>query len=173
MIILIILTLFHCFSQLATETSIDFNLLCKNCGHSLTSFKFLVIKKSPFSIKSWNSSLLHSGTDNIHKDSYSYAKEKGSTMIQILENPMGNQFEVANFLRAKVRMLNETKSLSDTWFPDYKWTVCLCPQCLIHIGWYFESVLNYGDYFFSLLVKNLIDDSFTEELLIQPKFKTF
>lgn len=173
MVIILILIFLHCTCQLATETSTDFNLLCKNCGHDLTSFKYLVIKKSPFSIKSWNSSLLHSVINNIQNDKYSYAKQKGSTMIQILENPMGNQFEVANFLRANVRMLNETKSLSDTWFPNYKWTICLCPQCLIHIGWYFESVLDFGDYFFTLLVKNLIDDSYSDELLIQPKFKAY
>lgn len=173
MILRIILIFLYFIILLSTDTDLDFSLFCKKCGHKLTSFKHSTIKKSPFSLKTWNSSLLHSVFVNIEADKYSYMNQNGMTMIQLLENPMGNQFEVANFINANVRMLNETKSLTDTWFPNYKWTICLCPQCLIHVGWYFESISDMSDYFFSLLVKNLIDESFSEELLIRPKLKAF
>ncbi|RNA32919.1 cereblon -like protein [Brachionus plicatilis] len=173
MILRIILIYFCVIIKIITDNDVDFSLLCKKCGHQLTSVKHLTIKKSPYSLKSWNSSLLHSGFLKIQNDKYSYLNQKGLTMIQLLENPMGHRFEVANFVDANVRMLNETKSLSNTWFPNYKWTICLCPQCLMHIGWYFESIVDYGDYFFSLLVDNLIDDTFSEELVIQPKLKMY
>ncbi|MFH4983838.1 hypothetical protein AB6A40_010547, partial [Gnathostoma spinigerum] len=26
-----------------------------------------------------------------------------------------------------------------TWFPSYEWTICLCPHCGTHLGWYFQS----------------------------------
>lgn len=25
-----------------------------------------------------------------------------------------------------------------SWFPGYKWRVCLCPKCSRHLGWMFE-----------------------------------
>jgi hypothetical protein len=57
--------------------------------------------------------------------------------IQLLENLHGNAFEIVTLKRANFHWLSNTKSIEHIWFPGFKWTIGLCPHCMIHIGWFF------------------------------------
>ncbi|CAF0887719.1 unnamed protein product [Brachionus calyciflorus] len=161
------------FVKVITDNLITSNLLCKSCGNQLTSLKYLINKPSPLALKSWNTSIFHSKSKYTHSLNQSIQHKENLALIQLLENPQGSHFELITVNKANVHFLNNTKSIADTWFPNFKWTICLCPHCFIHIGWYFESIFDTNDFFFRILVKNLFDEDYEDNLIIEPKFKLY
>ncbi|KAH9638896.1 hypothetical protein HF086_012849 [Spodoptera exigua] len=35
---------------------------------------------------------------------------------------------------------NGAPSAEYSWFPGYTWTVALCANCMVHVGWRFEAL---------------------------------
>jgi hypothetical protein len=179
----LIISLFGYFIlTISSELNENHALLCKNCGHTLAHVNDFIYKKSPMSLQIWNeTALFHthanpksmyyqaSNTNQTHKHEKSSNHPHHAT-IQLLKNPHGVTFEVVTLRRADLLLLNDTKSLQDTWFPNFKWTIGLCPHCMAHIGWHFESVVG-EEGFFAIVLDKLLNAQFADSLIVEPKFK--
>lgn len=149
-----------------------FYLLCKSCGHQVAVSSDLIFKKSPFTLQTRNdSSLFHS---HDHHELEKYQREPNATfaMVQLLRNPHGVNFELITLRQATLLLINETESLEDTWFPNFKWTVALCPQCRTHLGWFFRSIYD-KESFVAIIMDKLLNSRYAESLVIEPKLKLF
>jgi hypothetical protein len=62
-------------------------------------------------------------------------------------NPAGRLFTILCFQDAPGTSWIGAPSHDFTWFPGYHWTVALCTNCGIHVGWRFRA----GDIFFGLI----------------------
>lgn len=151
--------------------------LCKNCGHEIALVKDVIFQKSPFSLKNWNQSL-----DTNDNDSQ-FNKPKNQSIkpdlnvnpiltIQLLKNPQGSTFQLLTFRSAELHLLNETQSIEATWFPNFKWTIGLCPHCLVHLGWYFESTVDKSS-FFGVIFDKLMNSNYAESIILEPKLKFY
>lgn len=52
--------------------------------------------------------------------------------------------------------------VEESWFPGYRWQICVCPHCGEYIGWAFERVETSNTpfkRFFGLILPNLIGES--------------
>ncbi|VDN85014.1 unnamed protein product [Brugia pahangi] len=61
--------------------------------------------------------------------------------------------------------------LADTWWPNYEWTVCVCPSCGFHLGWYFQSgniQSKLHKSFFGLVLDYLISEEYVDLLTWVP-----
>jgi hypothetical protein len=174
----LIIFLYSYFVLIIIASESDKNIfLCKNCGHSLANVNDFIYKKSPMSLQIWNdSSLFHNHNDpksmykNYENHTLKHESMPNSATIQLLRNPHGNTFEVVTLRKADFFLLNSSKSLQDTWFPNYKWTIGLCPHCMVHIGWYFESITG-QDGFFAIILDKLLNSHVADTLIFEPKFK--
>jgi hypothetical protein len=138
-------------------------ILCRNCGHHLASFSHHIYKETPYAIKAGNVSLTkHGGNNQTFKPNF--------MTIQLVENPHKIQFKIATFSKANIYLVNETQSSKDTWFPNFRWTIGLCPHCLSHIGWWFDSLTS-RESFFALVFEKFIFEEETNSLILEPKFK--
>lgn len=148
-------------------------LLCKNCGQEIFSISDVTYVKSPYALKAWNNSIFHSD-NNYYSEALdqSVRPENMMATIQLLKNPHGSTFEIITVKKANFLLLNQTKTIADTWFPNFKWTIGICPHCLVHLGWYFESVSGHEN-FFAILLDKIWNENFAESLVVQPKFKLY
>ena len=160
--------IFYIYLVLGHDLDEEF-LLCKSCGREIANIKDVIYVKSPLALRSYNDSYLF--------QSHSGPKDSGrrQTTVQLLKNPHGVEFELITLSKATVRLLNETKSMEATWFPHYSWTICLCPHCMQHLGWFFESWLVDADIqsFVAIILDKILNENEAESLIIQPKFKTY
>ncbi len=142
-------------------------LLCRKCGHEIAYIKHIDFRQSPYAIKTWNDTkFVHS-----HGPDRTYIP---TPVVQLVRNGLDTEFNLLTVTQASMRLLNETTSIKDTWFPEFKWTIGLCPQCMAHIGWYFEATS--GDKkrnFFALVMDSLFDEREAEELIMKPRLKMF
>lgn len=181
----IFLHIYYIYLLVADHLSDVEYILCKNCGNEIFSVKSLMVKKSPYAIRTWNDTLFHNSffsQSNIVNQTlkntsaeYSYVEDSDPniyTTIQLLKNPHGNTFELITTRKAYLLLLNHTTSIQDTWFPNFRWTVGVCPHCFNHLGWYFESILG-EDGFFALILDQLISHNYADTLVITPKLKMF
>ncbi len=152
-------------------------ILCKNCGHELARVSDLIYKKSPFALQTRNDTTVfqiynHSHANNKHNSGKPLPPLVAT--VQLLRNPHGSEFELVTLSKADVHFLNETKSFEATWFPNFSWTIILCPHCLQHIGWYFESVESkLVAPFFAFILENIFNEKNADEsIIIQPRFNT-
>jgi len=161
----LILSLHSYFIYLALSNQLEEQvLLCRTCGHHLSSLSHQVFKETPYAIKLGNVSFIsNTGKNQTYKPN--------KIMLQLVENPHKLQFEIATFSKANIHLLNETKSIEGTWFPNFKWTVGLCPHCLNHVGWWFES-LTLHESFFALIFDKISFEEVSKSLILEPKFKT-
>lgn len=175
---LILIFFFKCIVLILAVLSNDEVFSCKSCGQDIAFFEDNVFLKSPYSIKTWNESVI---AHNDHFDSHfnrpinqSLKPDTFSPFytVQLLENPQKNNFKLILFNKSNIKMLNETKSLEYTWFPSFTWTIGLCPHCLFHLGWYFESIIGENS-FFGLILDNLIKKKDAESLILEPKLKMY
>lgn len=154
---LILLYLYFVYSTIYGH---DFNerfLLCKHCGHEIAHIKDIVYKKSPLALKTWNdTNLFHNNV----------------ITIQQIKNPQGSQFDLITVTSADLHFLNETRSISDTWFPKFYWTICVCPRCLTHIGWYFDSLVGEKS-FFALILSKVFNEEYSDSIVLQPKLRMY
>lgn len=153
------------FSSNSSENS-SF-LLCKNCGKEVFSIQHIVYMKSPFALQTWNDTLLS------HSSFLSLESKNDSELLatlQLLRNPHGSMFEIITVQHANLLLLNNTKSLQDTWFPNFMWIIGVCPHCFNHLGWFFESIKEERG-FFALILDQLVGQDLAESLIITPKLK--
>ena len=161
--IIFLIYLYFVFVLLAHNLNDEF-LLCKHCGYEIAYIKHIFYKKSPQALKAWNDTkfIVYNHTDRSHS----------ATTIQMLVNPLGNHFELITVTEANLSLVNNTKSIKDTWFPNFTWTIGLCPQCMGHIGWYFESIFGETNCF-CLIVDKLLDESYADSIILKPNFKMY
>ncbi|KAK0135305.1 Protein cereblon [Merluccius polli] len=96
-------------------------LLCRSCGHEVTTGADLNPVRSPLALSHRNDSRL--GDEPLH--------------VQVLQNPHGHRFEVITFKAADVAKRWPADGGS-SWFPGFAWTVASCPRCGAHLGWGFQ-----------------------------------
>ena len=96
----------------------------------MATVKDIFLKKSPCSFKTRK----HFITQRVNE-----ARPFAIT-IQSVNNLSGLPFEIITVKKANLH-LAYYKSMDTTWFPGFKWTIGSCPQCLLHVGWYFESLI--------------------------------
>ena len=119
-------------------------LLCAHCSHRIAPLNRVEHRKSPYALKTWNTSLFESKNkrnQSVRPDVYSMLYKT----IQLVENPMKIRFQLVTVTAASdvdVFLVEETTSLEHTWFPGFQWTICLCPKCFGHIGWHFQAVFS-------------------------------
>ncbi len=71
-------------------------------------------------------------------------------------NPEGLVFQVGCFSHADGCMIEDYSTLENTWFAGYTWSVSICLNCTVHLGWFYEK----GDqHFFGLILDRLIDST--------------
>ncbi|KAL7070078.1 hypothetical protein ACQ4LE_010850 [Meloidogyne hapla] len=141
------------------------DLLCRSCGHSVTTASALINVKSPEAYDSWNLTVL--GVE---------------TIVQTFKNSV-REFHLLLFSLLLILYLAETYNLifangadlkfsgkaytEETWFEGMSWRPCVCSSCNTHIGWYFQSPKND---FVGLVIDSLIDvDTLTKVPLPQKQ----
>jgi hypothetical protein len=75
--------------------------------------------------------------------------------IHTFKNPMGLVFTIGSFSQAKGCLKIGEPTSQFTWFPGYEWSITLCNNCMIHLGWYYQSG---SSGFFGLILDNLIEN---------------
>ena len=71
------------------------------------------------------------------KDTFSMSLEgpKGTYV-----NPGGYLHEILTVLKAKgLRCINIERTIENSWFPGYAWTIAECRRCTAHMGWKFTA----------------------------------
>lgn len=71
-------------------------------------------------------------------------------------NPHGKVFSIGCFAAAPGSITHGPASTDCTWFAGYSWRFSLCYNCLVHIGWKYESHMSGS--FFGLILANLLFD---------------
>ena len=134
-------------------------LLCKQCGHEIALIKDLTFKKSDLSLKQWNdSTLFHHSTP---------------VSIQQFRNPNGHIFDLITVSKADLFLINDTRSIKDTWFSNFYWTICICPKCHLHLGWLFDSNIVGENNFFALILDKILNEQYAETIIMQPKLRMY
>jgi len=126
------------------------DLLCRNCGHTITT-----------------ASALKNVSSELALDSYTMEVLGQSTLVQVFRNPVPETFHVITVNGADLKFSGKSYS-ADTWFPGMRWTACICSKCSSHMGWYFES--SHAD-FVGLVLDYLISASYADTLTLVPRPK--
>ncbi|KAL3077261.1 hypothetical protein niasHS_013250 [Heterodera schachtii] len=123
------------------------DLLCRNCGHSVTTASALKNVVSPKAFEHWNMTVL--GVE---------------TVVQVFKNSVPEKFNLITVNGADLKFAGKSY-VEDTWFPGMRWTSCVCSSCSSHIGWYFESQ---KDDFVGLVLDYLISSEYADTLTKVP-----
>ena len=70
----------------------------------------------------------------------------------IFTNPAGVIFEIGCFSSADGCIIIGDSNLQHTWFEGFGWSFSHCSDCLVHLGWFYQSV---NESFFGLILKHL------------------
>uniref|UniRef100_A0A8R1XY37 CULT domain-containing protein n=1 Tax=Onchocerca volvulus TaxID=6282 RepID=A0A8R1XY37_ONCVO len=114
-----LLWLMWCF--MLTAPAVPVALLCRNCGHEIVEGSTLTNEKSVKALRSYNMTILGR-----------------NQLVQVFENAVPEKFDVITASAAELKLAGKSYR-ADTWWPNYEWTVCVCPSCGFHLGWYFQS----------------------------------
>ncbi|OZC08516.1 hypothetical protein X798_04448 [Onchocerca flexuosa] len=166
-----LLWLVWCF--MLTAPAVPVALLCRNCGHEIVEGSTLTNEKSVKALRSYNMTILGR-----------------NQLVQVFENAVPEKFDVITastaelklagkfeFLYLIKRILEEKEIIvlqsyrADTWWPNYEWTVCVCPSCGFHLGWYFQSgniQVKLHKSFFGLVLDYLISEEYVDMLTWVP-----
>uniref|UniRef100_A0A915PIB9 CULT domain-containing protein n=1 Tax=Setaria digitata TaxID=48799 RepID=A0A915PIB9_9BILA len=128
-------------------------LLCRNCGHEIVEGSTLSNERSVKAIRSYNMTILGR-----------------NQLVQVFENAVPEKFDVITASAAELKLAGKSY-LADTWFPNYEWTVCVCPNCGYHLGWYFQSgniQAKLQKSFFGLVLDYLISEEYVDLLTWVP-----
>lgn len=77
--------------------------------------------------------------------------------VHTFANPHGFVFEIGCFQNAPGCGTIGPASVEFTWFSGYRWRVCICAACLVHLGWEFLAAPAGG--FYGLIIDRLIESS--------------
>jgi hypothetical protein len=70
----------------------------------------------------------------------------------LFRNPAGIVYRIGCFSTAEGCCLSGTPTHEFTWFAGYAWSVALCANCLLHLGWHYSSE---ASGFFGLILDHL------------------
>jgi len=68
-------------------------------------------------------------------------------------NPAGVTFQIGCFSLAGGCAVYGPPAFEFTWFSGFAWSVCLCTNCTLHMGWFYQSA---EASFFGLITTNLV-----------------
>lgn len=57
----------------------------------------------------------------------------------LFKNPEGVRFNILTFSRTIGCRQAGVQTLEHTWFPGHAWSYCVCDQCGMHLGWYYDG----------------------------------
>ena len=77
-----------------------------------------------------------------------------SSHIHTFSNPEGIVYEIGCFSLARGCINVGNPTIAFTWFPGFSWNFALCAQCLVHLGWKYQSP---GEAFFGLILENIVE----------------
>lgn len=108
------------------------------------------------------------------KYEYDFPLVGKTTKVHVLTNPNGHKFHVFGAKTAHLHFHGTPESAA-TWYPGYKWTICLCQSCSKHMGWYFDSEetttdTNEKKNFIGLVLDNVISADYVDTLTKVPDF---
>ncbi|XP_031566471.1 protein cereblon-like [Actinia tenebrosa] len=144
-------------------------LLCRQCGHEVTSSEHLYNIGSKLALAQRNDTIIGNR----------------QCLIQMFKNPNGHHFELITTKKASIQPLGNA-FLEHSWFPEFAWRVAVCPQCGSHLGWSFEDPNHkhkdekskqangqkktktpYS--FVGLIFPNLIKENYADSLIVTPR----
>lgn len=79
--------------------------------------------------------------------------ERFGAHVHVFSNPDGLRFEIGCFLDAPGVQLVGDETIAFTWFPSFAWTVALCADCGVQLGWRYRS--SFGAEFHGLILERL------------------
>ncbi|XP_063372508.1 protein cereblon-like [Cydia amplana] len=131
------------------------NILCRGCGSQTSSANFIISKLSPSSHYAFNDTLFN----------------REMVLVQVVSHDIIFQFPVIRENDKSV-VITTTQStcqgfgewqVDNSWFPGYRWKLCICPDCGQLVGWIFESIsrgsLKSPDEVFCLVLTSVIGES--------------
>ncbi|XP_041360952.1 protein cereblon-like [Gigantopelta aegis] len=129
-------------------------LLCRHCGYDVASSSHILSVPSKLAHRQRNDTI---------------AQNKG-VLIQLFKNPQETYFEVIASSQAEVKIVGNAYS-EDSWFPGYRWTICVCPRCNNHLGWVFDTAEpeRKPASFVGLILNNLLHETEAESIIAAPK----
>ncbi|MCG8571278.1 MAG: cereblon family protein [Spirochaetes bacterium] len=71
-------------------------------------------------------------------------------------NPHGLSFHIRCFQKVQHIKNMGNPSANFSWFSGYKWTIVICHQCHVHLGWKFQSD---SHHFYGLINDRLIEEN--------------
>jgi hypothetical protein len=71
----------------------------------------------------------------------------------VFTNPAGITYQICCFSSAGGCVIYGIPTAEFSWFSGYAWTIALCANCLLHVGWYYQSEKSC---FFGLIPDHLI-----------------
>ena len=74
----------------------------------------------------------------------------------IFNNPEGIVFEIGCFSTAAGCLNHGFPTGEFTWFPGFNWSISICSNCHIHLGWFYHS--GGKSSFFGLILNHLIEE---------------
>jgi len=73
----------------------------------------------------------------------------------VFTNPAGFSYEIGCFINARGCLNVGDPTLEYTWFPGYSWSISVCSNCFLHLGWFYQSN---GNSFYGLILERLEDN---------------
>ncbi len=74
--------------------------------------------------------------------------------IHMFTNPVGITYQIGCFSSADGCIDHGDLTLDHTWFEGFSWNFAICSNCLIHLGWFYQSG---NESFFGLILDRLVD----------------
>ncbi len=74
----------------------------------------------------------------------------------IFLNPEGLVFQVGCFSHADGCVIDEQPTLENTWFAGFSWSISICSNCMVHLGWFYQKD---DQHFFGLILDRLVDSA--------------
>ncbi|XP_063394530.1 protein cereblon-like isoform X1 [Cydia fagiglandana] len=131
------------------------NILCRGCGSQTSSSNFIISKLSPSSHYAFHDTLFN----------------REMVLVQVVSHNIIFQFPVITTTQSTCQGYGEWQ-VDNSWFPGYRWKLCICPDCGEFEGWILESI-NPGspespDEVFCLVLTSVIGESFIDSLVKFP-----
>ncbi|XP_059049401.1 uncharacterized protein LOC131844509 isoform X1 [Achroia grisella] len=128
------------------QEAIDELILCRNCGNDVTAANFIINKISPESDYTFNDTLFN----------------RPEVMVQMIFSDFFIHFPIVTTDQSTCMPVGEWNDI-DSWFPDYIWKPCVCPECGAYLGRVFKhtnpSNVNTSDPFYGLILESLIGET--------------
>ncbi|XP_075984116.1 uncharacterized protein LOC142981853 isoform X2 [Anticarsia gemmatalis] len=131
-------------------------ILCRSCGHDVSSSKNIFPKPSPKAYYYFNDTLF----------------DKDEVLVEVFLADLFFLYPVIAFYDSTCVGVGEWRE-DTSWYPGYRWKSCVCPECGAYVGWIFEPI--YPDLvepsktFYGLILTSLISENFLNSLTEFPE----